>query len=121
MTIGTASTTTWPVDEDFTEGFADVAAAAGCALTPDGVLTWRETKIDTSLVTDLEVSYELLDGLKLTAGANNLLNKYPNRINGLLRQHQLQQNSNGYVTQYPSGSPFGINGGYYYGKLTWTF
>jgi len=82
---------------------------------------YRETKIDTSLITDAEVSYMALEGVKLTIGANNLLNKYPNRINGLQRQHQLQQNSNGYVTQYPTFSPFGINGGYYYGKITYTF
>ncbi len=82
---------------------------------------YRETKIDTSLVTDAEVSYTAIEGVKLTIGANNLLNKYPNRINGLQRQHQLQQNSNAYVTQYPTFSPFGINGGYYYGKITYTF
>jgi iron complex outermembrane receptor protein len=59
--------------------------------------------------------------VKLTIGANNLLNYYPNRVNGLLREHYLKNNSNGYVTQYPSFSPFGINGGYYYGKITYTF
>jgi len=25
------------------------------------------------------------------------------------------------VTQYPNFSPFGINGGYYYGKVAYTF
>ncbi len=59
--------------------------------------------------------------VRLSVGANNLLNRYPNRINGLQRQHQLQQNSNAYVTQYPAFSPFGINGGYYYGKITYSF
>jgi iron complex outermembrane receptor protein len=30
-------------------------------------------------------------------------------------------NSSGYVTKYPTFSPFGINGGYYYGKVTYSF
>jgi iron complex outermembrane receptor protein len=30
-------------------------------------------------------------------------------------------NSNGAVGQYPTFSPFGINGGYYYGKVTLSF
>jgi iron complex outermembrane receptor protein len=82
---------------------------------------YRKTKIDPSLVTDVEVSYFVIPAVKLSIGANNLLNRYPNRINGLQRQHQLQQDSNAYVTQYPTFSPFGINGGYYYGKVTYSF
>ncbi len=39
----------------------------------------------------------------------------------MLREHYLKNNSNGYVTQYLSFSPFGINGGYYYGKITYSF
>jgi iron complex outermembrane receptor protein len=80
-----------------------------------------KTTIKTALITDLDLSYQVLPSVKVTVGANNLLNRYPNRINGLLREHYLKNNSNGYVTQFPSFSPFGINGGYYYGKLTYTF
>ncbi len=80
-----------------------------------------KTTVKTALITDLDISYALLDSVKLTIGANNLLNRYPNRINGLLREHYLKNNSNGYVTQFPSFSPFGINGGYYYGKVVYSF
>ncbi|MBN9319585.1 MAG: TonB-dependent receptor [Caulobacterales bacterium] len=112
---------TWNLDK-WSVSLKESVFGPASGMSLDGFdATWRETKIDAAVVTDLEVSYEVLEGLKLTAGANNLFNKYPNRINGLLRQHQLQQNSNAYVTQYPTFSPFGINGGYYYGKLTWTF
>ena len=91
-------------------------------LTSDsGSSALMKTTIKTAMITDLDVSYTVLPSVKLTVGANNLLNYYPNRINGLLRQHLLQNNSNGYVTQFPSFSPFGINGGYYYGKITYTF
>ena len=33
----------------------------------------------------------------------------------------LTGNANGYVTQYPTFSSYGINGGYYYGKIAYTF
>lgn len=80
-----------------------------------------KTTIKTALITDLDVGYQVLDSVKISVGANNLLNRYPNRVNGLLREHYLKNNSNGYVTQFPSFSPFGINGGYYYGKVAYTF
>jgi iron complex outermembrane receptor protein len=67
------------------------------------------------------VTYEVTEDLKLALGANNLFNYYPDRINGEYRDHLLRQNSNGYVTQYPTFSPFGINGGYYYARLSYTF
>lgn len=54
-------------------------------------------------------------------GANNPFNRYPDKINALLRDDYLRNNSNAYVTQHPTFSPFGINGGYYYGKLSYTF
>ena len=72
------------------------------------------------MITDLEVSYKVIDAVKLTAGANNLFNVYPDRVNAFLRDEYLRNNSNAYVTQYPTFSPFGINGGYYYGKVTVT-
>ncbi len=89
--------------------------------TDSGSSALMKTTIKTALITDLDLNYQVLESVKLTIGANNLLNYYPNRINGLLREHYLKNNSNGYVTQYPSFSPFGINGGYYYGKVTYSF
>jgi iron complex outermembrane receptor protein len=91
----------------------------GCPLA--GSATCYETKIGTTGITDLEVSYRLLDSVKVAAGANNLFNKYPDKLNPKLRQDYLAANSSGFVTQYPTFSPFGINGGYYYGRLTFTF
>ena len=89
--------------------------------TDSGSSALMKTTVKTALITDLDLNYQVLESVKLTIGANNLLNYYPNRINGLLREHYLKNNSNGYVTQYPSFSPFGINGGYYYGKVTYSF
>ncbi len=60
--------------------------------------------------------------MKLTVGANNLFNQVPGQAEpGLPRTTFLTGNANGYVTQYPTFSSFGINGGYYYGKIAYTF
>ena len=77
--------------------------------------------IGTTLTTDLEISYKVLETVKLTVGANNLFNKFPDKLNQAYRDTFLAANANGYVTQYPTFSAFGINGGYWYGKINYTF
>jgi iron complex outermembrane receptor protein len=73
-------------------------------------------------ITDLEVSYEPIESVRVSVGANNLFNEYPNKSNGDYRYGQYMTNSSGYASSvYPSFSPFGINGGYYYGKVTYSF
>ncbi|MDP3854244.1 TonB-dependent siderophore receptor [Phenylobacterium sp.] len=82
---------------------------------------YYKTEIEATLITDLEVSYKFTDSVKLAVGANNLFNTYPDKVNAQLRDEYFRNNSNAYVTQYPTFSPFGINGGYYYSKLSFTF
>ena len=72
-------------------------------------------------ITDLEVTFSPIESVRIAIGANNLFNEYPSLQNGTLRAGQLATNSSGYVTRYPTFSPFGINGGYYYGRVTYTF
>jgi iron complex outermembrane receptor protein len=111
----------WTKDK-WTVNLKETVYGKSSNLTQDsGSSNLMKTTIKTALITDLDVSYAVLSSVKLSVGANNLLNRYPNRINGLLREHYLKNNSNGFVTQFPSFSPFGINGGYYYGKITYTF
>ena len=94
----------------------------GCFLaTGASSPTCFKSTIKTTLITDLEVSYKILDAIKISVGANNLFNEYPDKLNPNYRQTFLAANVNGYVTQYPSFSSFGINGGYYYGKIAYTF
>jgi len=86
----------------------------------DGAVYYK-TEIKPTLITDLDVSYKLMKSVKVTIGANNLFNKYPNKVNATLRDLYFKSNQNSYVTQYPTISPFGINGGYYYGRIIYTF
>ncbi len=82
---------------------------------------YYKNEIKPTAITDLDVSYKVLKSVKVTVGANNLFNKYPNKLNQTLRDLYFKANQNSYVPQYPSFSPFGINGGYYYGRIAYTF
>ena len=82
--------------------------------------TYRST-IKTKFITDVEVDYKVDANVKLAVGANNVFNTYPTRFNSKLVQSYRAANDNAAVGQYPDWSPFGINGGYYYGKITYTF
>ncbi len=94
----------------------------GCSLTTGATSpTCFDNRIKAQLITDLEISYKVFDTVKLTIGANNLFNEFPDKLNPLYRNTFLTGNANGYVTQYPTFSNFGINGGYYYGKISYTF
>lgn len=91
------------------------------ALGPDNV-TYFENKVSTTVITDLEVSYNIGHGLKLTGGANNLFNQYPEKVNPAYLAAFVNLNRQGGTVQYPTSfSPYGFNGGYYYGKISYTF
>jgi iron complex outermembrane receptor protein len=80
-----------------------------------------ETTIKAKALTDLEVSARVTKTLTLSIGANNLFNQYPDKVNPLLVAAQRAKLDNAAVTQYPSFSPIGINGGYYYARASYTF
>ncbi|MEP7209455.1 MAG: TonB-dependent receptor [Alphaproteobacteria bacterium] len=84
--------------------------------------TFYLTEVGATFITDLDISYEISDSLKFAIGADNLFNEYPPAQPAFARAEQLNANSNGYSTSNNTGlSPFGINGGYYYGRLTYSF
>lgn len=82
-----------------------------------------DLKIRATPITDLDIGYKITHALKLDIGANNLLNTrppaVPNTSNGAGGVEPTDGNNvYGEPIQF---SPFGINGGYYYGRLTYTF
>jgi iron complex outermembrane receptor protein len=87
--------------------------------SPDGG-KFYETKIGVTPITDLELMYKL-PAMKLSVGANNLFNRYPNGTNADLLADYRARNRNAAVAIYPNFSPFGINGGYYYARATFNF
>ncbi len=77
--------------------------------------------VSPAAITDLEASYQATDRIKVTAGANNLFNTYPDRKNKDLVNGYVLNNDNSAVSKYPDFSPFGINGGFYYGRVTYAW
>ncbi|HZZ31550.1 MAG TPA: hypothetical protein VFE10_06100, partial [Phenylobacterium sp.] len=74
-------------------------------------------------ITDLDVGFNITESLKIDVGANNLFSKrppgVPNVPDGAGGLRPLSGNNvYGEPAQF---SPYGINGGYYYGRLTFTF
>jgi iron complex outermembrane receptor protein len=75
--------------------------------------------IPTSATMDLDIAYRFTPNIKLAIGANNLFNLTPPAmplVNGG------PADSGTVVYHVPLlFSPYGVNGGYYYGRLTVTF
>jgi iron complex outermembrane receptor protein len=89
---------------------------------PNGsTVTYLENKIGVTPIANLDLSYEAVQGLRLALGANNVFNRYPNKVNGDLLAGYSAAYNRSTVGQYPGFSPFGFNGGYYYVKATYTF
>ncbi|POR46911.1 iron complex outermembrane receptor protein [Paraburkholderia eburnea] len=65
--------------------------------------------INPAFITDLDVAYRITRHTTIAIGANNLFNKYPNQTNPNARPN---------YDLYPHLSPYGINGAYYYARLT---
>ncbi|MGH6643546.1 MAG: TonB-dependent receptor plug domain-containing protein, partial [Bradyrhizobium sp.] len=82
---------------------------------------WYTNKIGATPITDLELAFKPVKSVRVSVGANNLFNTYPDRVNPALMQTYLDALDTAAVTQYPTFSPFGFNGAYYYGKIAYTF
>ncbi len=72
----------------------------------------RDQTYDGSWVLDASVSYKPSENWALTLGADNLLDEYPDRTVDL-------QNSTWGMLPYSNYSPYGFNGAYVYGRITY--
>jgi iron complex outermembrane recepter protein len=80
-----------------------------------------KSTIGVTAITNLDVAYQAMDHLKLHIGANNLFNRFPNHLNGVLVARYVAADDNSAVFNYPQWSQYGIDGGFYYAKATFTF
>jgi iron complex outermembrane receptor protein len=90
---------------------------------PTGMLQYFRTNLGVIPVTNLDLSYQFSRRVKASIGAKNLFNRFPPTLNPTLLEHV---NSFAFgddlgVQRYPSFSPFGINGGYYFAKVSAQF
>jgi iron complex outermembrane recepter protein len=90
---------------------------------PTGTFQYFKDEIGVTAITNVDVGYWYTDHLKLSVGAINAFNRFPNKINGtiLSREQNYPGGDNAAVGQYPIFSPFGINGGFYYAKVLYKF
>jgi iron complex outermembrane receptor protein len=90
---------------------------------PSNTLQYFRTDTGVTAVTNLDLGYQLSTNIRMSLGALNLFDRYPDKLNGVLRSHydNLAYGDNLGVQQYPSFSPIGIDGGYYYVRATFTF
>jgi iron complex outermembrane receptor protein len=78
--------------------------------------------VKSSFITDAELSYQVVEPVKLSLGANNLFNHYPTKNPAEYRRQLLSAAASGYASSvYSTASPIGINGGYYYARATFKF
>jgi iron complex outermembrane recepter protein len=86
----------------------------------NGGLTYYDTKSGVIPITNLDIGYDVLKSVKLSVGAVNIFNRYPDRVPAALLAYYGSLGQAFGATQY-AGSPIGIDGGYYYAKATYTF
>ena len=79
---------------------------------PADVGGWSRTYEPRFLV-DAELGYSVNEAVTLVAGAQNLLDTYP--------QKTTEAAQNGVGMLYPENSPYGFNGGFYYLRAIWDF
>ena len=86
-----------------------------------GIPVYYKESIGTIPVTNLELGMHLGKPLTLAIGADNLFDRYPPQINPLLTEAYDAYQDNSAVQKYPTFSPFGQDGGFYYARLTYRF
>ncbi|WP_375382487.1 TonB-dependent receptor plug domain-containing protein [uncultured Sphingomonas sp.] len=91
------------------------------ATFPTNASQYVDVPIHSAFITDIEASFKVAKMLRISLGANNVFNKYPNMFPGDFRAAQYSISSTAYVQKYPSTSPFGVDGGYYYGRVSVKF
>lgn len=88
---------------------------------PTNANEYFKDSIGVTPITNLDIGYNLTDQFKLSIGAQNLFNRFPEKLNSNILNHEIAAADNAAVDQYPIFSPFGINGGFYYVKAVYKF
>ncbi len=87
----------------------------------EGIHAFKEV-VPATGITDLEIAYRITPQIKLSVGANNLFNQFPPKTPEAVNGTTVEPVNGALVAGVPYGfSPYGINGGYYYGRVMFTF
>jgi iron complex outermembrane recepter protein len=90
---------------------------------PTGSPEYFKSSIGVTPITNLDLAYQFTEHLKVDVGALNLFDHFPPKLNSTLLAHEnnFAYGDNAGVGSLPGFSPFGINGGFWYVKATYTF
>ena len=77
-----------------------------------------EINADSAVTIDLEVSYHAMDSFTISAGAQNIFDQYPSKLDFA---DALSRSNQSWGAKYYETSPFGFNGGFYYVKASYKF
>jgi iron complex outermembrane receptor protein len=100
---------------------AEWANDGGHTLLANGQAEYFKSTIGTIPITNLDLGYKLNKYLKVDVGALNLFDRYPPLRNSQMLGSFFAHNNSTAVQIQPIWSPFGIDGGYYYAKATFSF
>ena len=82
-------------------------------------------RIGTTGITDLEIGLAVTSAFKIAVGANNLFDRSPPSMPNVANRsapHQPTPADGHHVLDFPLPfAPWGIDGGYYYGRVTYSF
>lgn len=92
-------------------------------VSPDSGTTWYTSRVAPTFITDLEAGYKLTSAIEVAVGANNLFNQKPPIVPLIAGTTTATSGgtliNGGTVLNQPNTlAPYGINGGYYYARLT---
>ena len=82
------------------------------------VIDNKAYKFEASYITDINLAYNVSKNAKLSLGANNLFDVYPNKWDGLVANSSNPFYGNNGIKPYSRYSPYGYSGSYYYVKAS---
>jgi iron complex outermembrane recepter protein len=89
---------------------------------PNGsTVVYINNQIGLTPITNIDLTYEVISKLRLSIGANNVFDRYPNKVNNQLIAGYAAAYNRSTVDQYPAFSPFGFDGGFYYLRGVYNF
>lgn len=102
-----------------------VYGTASQHISPDGTGQGADAylvKTPATFITDLNVGYKVTPKLRFDLGANNLFDHQAKTLMTITTSSGSVRPLNGNVYNSPASfTPWGINGGYYYGRVTYSF
>ncbi|HMA51047.1 MAG TPA: hypothetical protein VKP60_14915, partial [Magnetospirillaceae bacterium] len=90
-------------------GHADQNVGTSSSVTPNANIF-----IKSAYITDIDIGYYVTEGIRLNIGGNNVFDHMPSQLPVALRTARESD-------LYPYYTPWGINGAFFYSKITASF